>query len=102
MARKGVVAALVGMALLVSAVVSAVATTTGGGAAATHPTRLGPDEELSYLGQGSNESGEAGRSAAHEDYAEPRVPERHDRLRSDAWRDRGGQQGEGQGLEAER
>src|SRR4051812_14713000 len=74
MDRKGVVAALVGMALLVSAVVTAVATTTGGGASATHPTRLGTDEEFSYLGQGSNESGEAGRSAALEDYENRAYP----------------------------
>src|SRR4051812_41411013 len=74
MGRKRVVAALAGMALLVPAAVTAVATTTGGGAPAAHPTRLGADEEFSYIGQGSNESGEAGRSAAAEDYENRAYP----------------------------
>jgi hypothetical protein len=74
MNRKAVVAALAGLALLVAAVVSAVATTTGGGGSAAAPTRLGPNEEFSYLGQGSNESGEAGRSAAQEDYENRAFP----------------------------
>ena len=74
MGRKWVVAALVGVALLVPAVLAAVATTTGGGAPAAHPTRLGPGEEFSYIGQGSNESGEAGRSAAQEDYENRAFP----------------------------
>jgi hypothetical protein len=73
MTRKAVVAALAGLALLVAAVVSAVATT-GGATPAAAPTRLGPGEEFSYLGQGSNESGEAGRSAAQEDYENRAFP----------------------------
>src|SRR3954447_945176 len=73
MSRKWVVAALACVALLVPAVLAAMATKTGGGAAA-HPTRLGTDEEFSYLGQGSDESGEAGRSAAQEDYANRAYP----------------------------
>src|SRR3954452_24558838 len=68
MSRRSLVAALAAVALLVPAVVTAVATKTSGGAEAA-PTLLGTDEELSYLGQGSDESGEAGLSAAHEDYA---------------------------------
>ncbi|MFL6015813.1 MAG: hypothetical protein ACJ74P_16225, partial [Gaiellaceae bacterium] len=71
--RKWVVAALACMALLIPAVLTAMATKTGGGAAAP-PTRLGTDEEFSYLGQGSDESGEAGPSAAQEDYANRAYP----------------------------
>ena len=74
MGRKWVVAALACVALLVPAVLTAMATKTGGGAAAAHPTRLGTDEEFSYLGQGSNESGEAARSAAQEDYENRAYP----------------------------
>ncbi|MFL6017421.1 MAG: WD40/YVTN/BNR-like repeat-containing protein, partial [Gaiellaceae bacterium] len=66
-------AALACMALLIPAVLTAMATKTGGGAAAP-PTRLGTDEEFSYLGQGSDESGEAGPSAAQEDYANRAYP----------------------------
>src|SRR4051794_10410295 len=73
MSRKWVVAALACVALLVPAVLTAVVTKTGGGAAA-QPTRLGADEEFSYLGQGSDESGEAGRSATQEDYANRAYP----------------------------
>src|SRR5438270_892144 len=73
MGRKWVVAALACVALLVPAVLAAVATKTGDGAAAP-PTRLGSNEEFSYLGQGSDESGEAGSSAAQEDYANRAYP----------------------------
>src|SRR3954451_633190 len=74
MSRKWVVAALACMALLVPAVLTAMATKTGGGAPAASPTRLGSNEEFSYLGQGSDESGEAGSSAAQEDYANRAYP----------------------------
>src|SRR3954470_5535706 len=73
MSRKWVVAALACVALLVPAVLAAMATKTGDGAAAP-PTRLGSNEEFSYLGQGSNESGEAAQSAAQEDYANRAYP----------------------------
>src|SRR3954453_7843877 len=73
MSRKWVVAALACMALLIPAALTAMVTKTGGGAAA-HPTRLGADDELSYLGQGSDESGEAGRSAVQEDYSNRAYP----------------------------
>src|SRR3954452_7033336 len=59
--------------MLVPAVLAAMATKTGGGAAA-HPTRRGTNEEFSYLGQGSDESGEAAQSAAQEDYANRAYP----------------------------
>ena len=57
MSRKWVVAALACVALLVPAVLTAMVTSTSGGAQAS-PTRLGSDEEFSYLGQGSDESEE--------------------------------------------
>src|SRR4051812_23042225 len=71
---EGVVVALAGLALLVPAVLTAVATKTGGGAPAAHATRLGTGAEFSYIGQGSDESGEAGRSAAQEDYENRAYP----------------------------
>src|SRR6476619_5141296 len=74
MSRKWVVAALACAVLLIPAVVTAMATKTGGAAGAASPTRLGSDEEFSYLGQGSNESGEAERSAAQEDYENRAYP----------------------------
>ena len=67
------VAAVACAALLIPAVLTAMVTKTGDGAAAS-PTRLGPNEEFSYLGQGSNESGEAERSAAQEDYENRAYP----------------------------
>jgi hypothetical protein len=73
MRRKWVVAAVACAALLIPAVLTAMVTKTGDGAAAP-PTRLGPNEELSYIGPGSNESGEAERSAAREDYANRAYP----------------------------
>ena len=73
MKRKWVVAAVACAALLIPAVLTAMVTKTGGGAASS-PTRLGPNEEFSYLGQGSNESGEAERSAAQEDYENRAYP----------------------------
>src|SRR4051794_35230841 len=66
-------AALAAVALLGLAAIAATMTR-GGGAPTAHPTRLGPNEEFSYLGQGSNESGEAGESAAQEDYANRALP----------------------------
>src|SRR5881394_2425429 len=66
-------AALAALALLALTAIAATMTR-GGGASTAHPTRLGPDEELSYLGQGSNESGEAGTSAAQEDYENRAYP----------------------------
>ena len=92
MGRKWVVAALACVALLVPAVLTAMATKTGGGATA-HPTRLGPDEEFSYLGQGSDESGEAARSAAQEDYANRAYPSDTIGFSQTHGRDRGRQEG---------
>ncbi len=74
MSRKWVVAALACVALLVPAVLTAMVANTSGGAQAASPTRLGSDEEFSYLGQGSSESGEAGLSAAQEDYENRAYP----------------------------
>src|SRR4051794_27935724 len=66
-------AALAAVALLGLAAIAATMTR-GGGAPTAHPTRLGPNEEFSYIGQGSDESGEAGRSAAQEDYENRAFP----------------------------
>ena len=66
-------AALAAMALLGLTAIAATMTRSGG-APTAHPTRLGPNEEFSYLGQGSNESGEAAKSAAQEDYANRAYP----------------------------
>src|SRR3954447_4297582 len=66
-------AALAAVALLGLAAIAATMTR-GGGAAAAHPERLGPNEGVSVLRQGPNESGEAGESAAQEDYANRALP----------------------------
>src|SRR4029079_1673376 len=71
---KRVLAVLAGLALLIAAM-AVVAVMGGATAPAASPTRLGRNEEFSYLGQGSNESGEAGSSAALEDYANRALPE---------------------------
>jgi hypothetical protein len=71
---KRLAAVLAVLALLIAAM-AFVAVMGGATAPTASPTRLGPDEEFSYLGQGSNESGEAGSSAAQEDYANRALPE---------------------------